>query len=379
MKYEILSHRTVVKTPGKFLGWPTIAYTPWGELLVAFSGNRDAHICPFGQTQMVRSKDLGQTWSDIEIINDTPLDDRDAGLLCTKSGRLILTWFTLDFSAGDYLSTLAPERQALYGPMYKKITPADRQMWTTAGCIDNNQWLRGHFVRTSDDRGKTWNPPFRTAGESPHGPVELADGRLLLLGNFSHERVHKTSLIVCEESRDGGNTWWPISYIPMFTDRPDHLQPSYLCEPHLVEAADGTLVAAFRHEIKKKGQTHETNIAEGVLYFARSTDGGKTWSKPEPSQIVGKPPHLLKLPDNRLVVSYGYRFKPPGERVTISQDNGKTWPIQNTIILREDAPTGDLGYAASAVLPDGSIYTVYYQLEPGDEKQGILATHWRLL
>ena len=37
---------------------------------------------------------------------------------------------------------------------------------------------------------------------------------------------------------------------------------------------------------------------------------------------------------------------------------------------------GDLGYPASAQLPDGSIITVYYQSENHGEKPCLMATKW---
>src|ERR1700744_4936716 len=73
----ILSTDVVCQEPGRYVGWPTITRTHNGELLVVFSGDRDAHICPWGVTQMVRSRDNGRTWSQPETINNTPLDDRD--------------------------------------------------------------------------------------------------------------------------------------------------------------------------------------------------------------------------------------------------------------------------------------------------------------
>jgi len=39
---------------------------------------------------------------------------------------------------------------------------------------------------------------------------------------------------------------------------------------------------------------------------------------------------------------------------------------------------GDLGYPASAELPDGAILTVYYQAETKDEQTCLMATKWRL-
>src|SRR5258708_5246049 len=90
----IISNDTVCKEAGRYIGWPTITKTRDGELLVVFSGDRDAHICPWGKTQMVRSHDNGQTWSQPETITNSPLDDRDAGIIQTKSGALLVSWFT---------------------------------------------------------------------------------------------------------------------------------------------------------------------------------------------------------------------------------------------------------------------------------------------
>lgn len=42
--------------------------------------------------------------------------------------------------------------------------------------------LLGAFTRRSTDGGKTWEDPVRTPCSAPHGPIQLRDGRLLLVG-----------------------------------------------------------------------------------------------------------------------------------------------------------------------------------------------------
>jgi sialidase-1 len=375
MKYEILSHVVVAREPGKYLAWPSVAKMPLGELIVAFSGDRDAHVCPFGKTQIVRSSDGGKTWGAPETVNDTPVDDRDAGLSCTRGGRLIVTWFTLDYSAGEYYKALSPEKLALYKPKYDTVTAEDRLMWTNPGIV-RQQWLRGHFLRTSDDAGRTWGPAVRTTGSAPHGVIERSNGVLGYLGNQSYNDVGRADLLTYEESKDGGKSWWLVGRVPMFTEATD-CTVSYLCEPHVVEAGDGSLVGVYRHEIKG-GKDLDATQRENVLYFNRSTDGGVTWTKPKPSGLIGKPAHIMKLSDGRLMVSYGHRFKPYGQRVAFSSDNGETWPVEDVIAIREDAPNGDLGYPASVELADGTILTVYYQPQAAGEKTSILGTFWRL-
>ena len=71
-------------------GWMTGLW--WWVL----SGLRFAHVCPWGKTVLFKSKDDGKTWSGPRILNDTPLDDRDCGVLSLGGKKLLVTWFTLD-------------------------------------------------------------------------------------------------------------------------------------------------------------------------------------------------------------------------------------------------------------------------------------------
>jgi hypothetical protein len=74
----ITESKVLCKQPGKYIGWPSIALAPNGDLLVVFSGNREEHVSNDGIIQMVRSSDGGTTWSSEVTVYDTPIDDRDA-------------------------------------------------------------------------------------------------------------------------------------------------------------------------------------------------------------------------------------------------------------------------------------------------------------
>ena len=82
-----------------YQGWPSIARDENGTLYVVASGLRVSHVCPFGKTVMYISKDEGKTWTPPIIINDTYMDDRDAGILYMGNGHLLVSWFTHSASA----------------------------------------------------------------------------------------------------------------------------------------------------------------------------------------------------------------------------------------------------------------------------------------
>lgn len=372
----VLSTRVICRQPGRYIGWPTIGRRPDGELLVVFSGDRDAHVDPFGKTQLVRSVDDGATWSPPETINNTPLDDRDAGICVCRDGTVIVSWFTSHYTDEKYLqmcrdNTEAIARRTAY---LQAFDPADLIRWAGPE-LEDGRFRLGHWVRRSTDGARTWEAPVRVPPTTPHGPIELADGRLLFVGiETNHGRRERRGHLLAAESRDCGTTWEVIGRINMFPPYPGDAPGgyAYFCEPHVTEASPGKLVAMARYEELPRAADRCR------LWQFDSDDGGRTWSEPRELPILGKPPHLITLRDGRILLTYGYRHPPFGQRACLSHDGGRTWDYVREIVLRDDAPSGDLGYPASVELADGSLYTVFYQQEQAGEKPCLMGMRWRL-
>ncbi len=350
----------ICKQKNRYMGWPTVAKTEDGQILVVFSGDRDEHVCPYGKTFLVRSNDDGRSWSEPELINNTPLDDRDAGIVVLKSGVIIVSWFTsLVFEVDEYHTWIKDDGVRVNKADWKKVSAQISNK-------DRYEWL-GSFSRRSEDGGKTWGEPIMNVVSSSHGPVQLSDGRLLYMGTLM---PFTSNRIGVEESRDDGRTWQVIGEVPRV---PEAISGDVeMCEPHICETADGRLIAVIRKNCA---------VEERGLYQTESIDGGRTWSLPkeilhkDDQSLKGYPPHLLRLKDGRMLLVYGYRLEPFGERALISYDDGKTWDVENEIVICE-SQYGDLGYPASVELSDGKILTVFYQVENDDEKPCLMGTIW---
>ena len=360
---RIYATRIICQQPGRYIGWPTITKTHSGELLTVFSGDRDAHVCPWGKTQLIRSQDNGESWSHPVTINNTPLDDRDAGIIETEDGTLVVSWFTslafdnpeqVDWQNLPDILLLSWQRHS------EKLSLETRKRWL------------GNWVRRSTDGGKSWGDPINTYVTAPHGPIQLANTNLLYVGR-NYAVGDKTSprpsvpqhLAACV-SDDDGLTWRISGYI----QAPEQVKPgtAEFHEPHLVETAEGQLIALFRHH---------GNPGQYYLWQSESSDGGKSWTQLHQTAIWGYPPHLIRLKNNWLLVTYGRRKPPFSERACISRDNGLTWDVDNEVTI-SSAPNSDLGYPASVQLKDGSIYSVYYQINKSGEKTCLMGTHWEL-
>jgi sialidase-1 len=267
------------------------------------------------------------------VILDTPIDDRDSGLCETPAGTLLATTFT----SLAYQSVLD---HAAHWPA------ARLERWQAANrraTAEQRQALLGTWMLRSTDRGMTWSAPYRVPVNSPHGPVQLSDGRLLYAGKRLWEADKKVG--VCE-SADDGRTWRWLSDIPA---RPGDRVEEYH-ELHAVEGRGGRLVVQIRnHNPANRGETLQ----------CESTDRGKTWSVPHPIGVWGLPSHLLRLRDGRLLVSYGYRRAPFGNQARASEDDGRTWSA--ALILSDDGASGDLGYPSTAEVAEGRFVTVWYE------------------
>jgi len=351
---EILWTRILCKQPDRYIGWPTVCMDRNGALHAVFSGDRDEHVCPWGKVQLITSTDQGETWSGERVIANTPLDDRDAGIVLLPNGELLVTWFTslaYEESIRDR-SKLKPNTPRFFWWLHhEKLSPATKKEWM------------GVFEVRSGNGGKTWTAPKPLSGikgTTPHGPVVLKDGRLLYFGRY----FDKLTFITVSESHDLGKTWQHLADIAPLPE--EHL-PMMFHEPYAVETDDGRIVAQVRYHGK-----------DNCLRQSESADGGRTWSVMKKTGMAGLPPYLIKLRDGKLVTVYGRRFGPEfGEYACISDDQGRTWDVENEIRLTGHF-SGDLGYPASVELKDGSILTVYYQADQKGEKPCLMGTRWRL-
>ena len=344
---KVLDTKVISQQADLYHGWPTIVRRQNGELWLTWSGGRESHVCPFGQLCAMTSRDDGKSWTFPRVLLDSATDDRDSGVLETAKGTLLATTFTsLAYEDSFKKATMMAEHTDK--GWVSKAMPAERfARWKAAHerlSDDERKAELGEWIVRSTDGGKTWSPRIPTVVNSPHGPIQLKDGRQLYVGKQLWTGEKKVGVA---ESKDDGLTWQWLAEIP--TRPGDDATKSYH-ELHAVEASDGTLIAQIRnHNKANAGETLQTE----------SKDGGKTWTVPHPIGVWGLPSHLLRLRDGRLLMTYGHRRKPFGNQARLSTDNGQTWG--EAMIISGDGIGGDLGYPSTVELSDGTLLTVWYE------------------
>lgn len=344
---KVLDTKVISQQADLYHGWPTVVRRQNGELWLTWSGGRESHVCPFGQLCAMTSRDEGKSWTFPRVLLDSATDDRDSGVLETAKGTLLATTFTsLAYEDSFKKATMMAEHTDK--GWVSKAMPAERfARWKAAHerlSDDERKAELGEWIIRSIDGGKTWSPRIPTVVNSPHGPIQLKDGRQLYVGKQLWTGEKKVGVA---ESKDDGLTWQWLAEIP--TRPGDDATKSYH-ELHAVEASDGTLIAQIRnHNATNAGETLQTE----------SKDGGKTWTVPHSIGVWGLPSHLLRLRDGRLLMTYGHRRKPFGNQARLSTDNGQTWG--EAMIISGDGIGGDLGYPSTVELGDGTLLTVWYE------------------
>jgi hypothetical protein len=370
---ESMKHITVIEKEDLFgyFAWPSVARLKDGRLVAVASGYRMAHICPFGKVVAAVSTDDGETWSEPQVIFNTPLDDRDGGITPWGDGFIMTTFNnTRAFQLGRNQSHpfAEAEKNRLLQEQVARVSDEDEDAhWGSHYvCYDKNlcELYRGQLPLTA-----------------PHGFTLLNDGSLFLVGRRFYATntpnqpylTHPKEGIGFITSKDG-KTFSDVTWLAL--PEKELSDGSLFCEPHAIQLSSGRIII----QIRVQNDAHFDNTKRGLftIYQCVSDDNGKTFTVPAPLKtpedvMSGSPPHLLELPDGAVLTVYGYRKVPFGQRARISLDRGDSWSEE--IVLRDDGPSGDLGYPASVTVGE-DILTVYYQKKQRDGNSGIYATRW---
>jgi hypothetical protein len=298
----------------------------------------------------MRSYDRGETWTWPQVLLDSPIDDRDAGICVTPTGTILVTTFT-SLAYVDLLrssESWPAEKRSRWLAAHNRVSEPQRK-----------QEL-GTWIVRSEDGGVSWSARASCPINSPHGPIVLRNGRLLYAGKDLWGGTHQVGVW---QSDDDGRSWQPLALIAAR----DGDDVKHYHELHAVETTSGRLIVHIRnHNQANNGETLQ----------CESEDGGRSWTTPHPIGVWGLPSHLLRLRDGRLLMTYGYRRPPYGNQARISEDDGRTW--SEPIVLSDDGASGDLGYPSTVQLDDGQLVTVWYELRPDSPRAVLRQARWHL-
>lgn len=357
-----MKHISILQSDAPFgnFCWPSVARLKDGRIVAVCSGLRLAHVCPFGKVVCSISEDDGKTWSAPITLIDSPLDDRDAGITPYGDGFIITTFTnTREFQLRYNSQHPLPEEQnQLVRERVAQITDEEE-----------NAYFGAFYYVFGPDLKERYHG--RIPLSAPHGMSVLADGRLMYVGRYTQssetapdENFNRIGVTFSEDGKHFGEITWVDLALEKYPDR------TMFCEPHGIGLSNGKILLQYRVEMPG---------VPFAVYQSVSLDGGKTFTVPKPLSVPekamsGSPPHMLELKDGRVVLTYGYRLRPFGQRARISRDFGESWGEE--IVLRDDGLSWDLGYPATVELLDGRLLTVYYQIPTGHENRAILGTVW---
>lgn len=222
----------------------------------------------------------------------------------------------------------------------------------------------------SNDRCRTWNGPFALPAFDRKGIFSRTD---TIIENKSTMTAFLTAAKedgkegwpMCVRTTDGGKTWLQQSWIG-----PQPGPGGYAIMPSTVRLSESELFTFIRR------RSDTSREKRWWIEPFRSLDNGKSWILEEHNSIdnAGNPPHMIKLNDGQLILTYGYRRSPFGIRARTSKDGGKTWSKE--LVLRDDAANWDLGYPRTVQRADGKLVTVYYFNDKSSPYRYIAATIW---
>lgn len=299
--------------------WPQIQCAADGTLL-AFGYNAAAHTTLPGDVDAWVSSDAGTTWNWRATAAERPAQSAN---YCHWASGIGATGDVLVLASG--MDDAANERG--------KRQPNDVRVFR------------------SGDFGKAWTKtgtfPARVGGALkpyPFGSIVRSAGGSLRTVVYSVDETHANAEAAWQmTSSDDGRTWQESGKIG-----------DGINETVLLPLAGKSWLGVARTS-NRPAPEHGQELRQ-----FRSADDGKTWTGE--GLIAGyhkHPPHLLRLKDGRILLTFGNR-RDGGIETCLSTDDGRTWSPATRIFT---TGPGDMGYPSTAQLPDGKLVTVFYAIK----------------
>ncbi|NLG26730.1 MAG: exo-alpha-sialidase [Chloroflexi bacterium] len=327
--------------------FPSVVARSDGELLVAFRRAPErrryfapgvTHTDPNAQLVLVRSRDLGATWSsDPELIYAHPLGgSQDPCMVQLADGSLLTTSYAWMLLAQEALAHGAHTWGPTYGQWHFTFLGGYLMRSLDAGCTWQGPVLPPHLAHQRE-----YLPGVPVPAWNRGAIVQAGDGALywvVATDPIARPGVTMLDLLV---SVDGGQCWEyraPVAWDERIA----------MNETSLVQTEAGDLVGFVRSE---------NNDDHGLC--VRSRDMGHTWEPWQDMGFQGHPFHGLRLSDGRILIVYGYRHPPFGVRARLLDPDCRTFATEE-VVLRADGGSGDLGYPWACQTAEGRILCVYY-------------------
>lgn len=384
MKINVLDNAKVIcsnrNSIFNYFAWPSVAKLPNGALAMVASGFRMRHVCPFGKGIICYSYDNGKTWTKPAIVIDTPLDDRDCGIV-TYGNNVMITSFNNTVKMQNEWNEMQKDMSWEHSIVKSDCNKSEGQVYNFIDAylkLVNKENAEKEFLGSvyvvSNDGGYTFGDIKKIPVSCPHGPAVMPDGRLIYIGNNNHTNEKGVFEPECYITDENGE----FKYVSSIknVDEPYYDSIPTLEEPHTLVLPNGKIIVHFRRDTSHPEGTEKSMFA---LYQSVSTDGGKSFSKPKPisdNPRIGAPAHLLSLNDGTIISAFGVRDTPYGIKIIASKDEGETW--QNLGYIYKDEYTGDIGYPCSVELNNGEILTVFYAHTDSSAPAEIMQVKWKI-
>lgn len=374
-----MRHVTVYKEENHYCSFPHLTYLSDHRLAVVFrkASSMSAraaregvatHHDPDSSIEMILSDDDGKSWpASSRTVYKSHYGVNDPSLTVLRNGTLLLRFVALEILPIREASKTASRRLFSHRVEHGLVTT-----------------VVGNMVLESTDNGQSWteigvaDAPGLAHSCSRDPIVEMPDGSLLMPVYTGAPQRSDISWVI--RSFDEGQTWRePIMIMCDPEGSRSQLQGINYNETSLLHLGNGELLAIVRGDgaFHTSGDEFMPVGGIGELYSSRSYDAGLSWEAPRKTGMCGQPGSLLALSGGTILCTYGYRRRPFGVRACTSWDGGRTWATGEEIVVRNDAPTWDVGYPFSIELRDGSLMSTYYFVDENGTRH-IAATHWTI-